>query len=343
MQENAAKEHAVSAGLNVRERINNQAGPFTWFVWLLITSPIGLPLWFLGILTGVKRLQTAWVSLANAFISAIHGEQFEADTKGIKPLDFVQHTINGSNLLNVVKYSDGSYHRFIRCVDIQGCAQRVELSQIIPGELQALGLGDTLPMALKYTLGQVRVGIFPTLNACGVPIEAAIQSSVKKGVAKPAKAGEEPQKEPSKPVAETAPSHAPTTITQAPQVTANSLAPVATPANVRATQGAGALASPTNKPVRAAVGKLVFAGVQKINQDGKDPYTTFVVSVQTDTGECVDFTGFDLKKTFGGSPPEIAVGQRVRIALMGKESFTTERGDGQVLNKTRNVYEIEAL
>jgi hypothetical protein len=332
MQENAAKEHAVSAGINAREKLNNQAGPFTWFVWLLITSPIGLPLWFLGILTGVKRLQTAWVSLANAIISAIHGEQFETDTKGIKPVDFVQHTINSGNLLNVVKYSDGSYHRFVRCVDLKGCAHRVELSQIIPGELQALGLGDTLPMALKYTLGQVRAGIFPALNARGVPLEAAVQASAKTGVAKPAKAGDE-----------SAPSEAPTATAQAPKGTANSPVPVATPAHTQAPQVLSALASPTNKPVRAAVGKLVFAGVQKINQDGKDPYTTFVVSVQSDTGECVDFTGFDLKKTFGGSPPEIAVGQRVRIALMGKESFTSERGDGQVLKKTRNVYEIEAL
>ena len=312
--------------------------PLAWIFWGIITSPIGLPCFFVGIIIGVESLQTVWPKLTIPLVEIFYGKSELGYSTASTPAaveDFVQHPLDPKNLLNIARCNDGEFRRFIRHIDENGFVGPIELSIIVPGELCALGMENDLGSALRYTLRQFEQGVFKET----VPWIAVSPT----GQIIPATddAQEQP---PAVPLAkEDSSSHQ-----QAPEN--EQKACVEQPASSRPPPKQDApMESQRMKPndstanavdkSKGDIGRVMFAEMRDYpSKGGRPAYSSFTVRLRKENGQEVAFTGVDLESKFTGTDA-FKSGDRVQIVSYGKQTVDVKE-DGQWKKSHRNCYGV---
>lgn len=300
--------------------------PLAWVFWGVLTSPIGLPCFVIGIILGVESLQKVWPRLTNPIVEAFHGKTEMKDQPNVQQdiEDYVQHVFDADNLLSVAQCADGYFHRFIRHIDDRGYVGPIDLSIIVPGELAALGMENTLDSALKYTLRQFEQGVFRTTVPwimCNSPAQdGGTVSTILRPTAAPPAQPAPKEEAPANDSLETSP----LTSQKPPK------APVTRPLEPNA--------SAIDK-TKGDIGKVVFAGMCDYPAKGGRPaYASFTVRLRKDDGQEVSFTGVDLESRFTGSEG-FTCGDRVQIIRHGMQSVEIMEA-GQPKRSFRNCFSV---
>lgn len=306
------------------ETIKSPASSLSWLFWGFITAPIGLPCWILGVIIGVERLQTAWISITLPIIEFIHGKQAGTDeTPPANIADYVQHVLDDRNLLTIAACADGYTLRFIRHVDESGFVKRIDLTVIVPGELASIGMANTIDCALRYTLRQIEQGVFRQV----APWNKAAKPTVPDATVN-------------------TPEQAETTVS--PKVVADAPSQQSSPEsapmdNIDAASQEATKDNPPHKPAKAKggdVGKVIFSGMREYpaKKKGDRTYSSFTVRLQTDDGKEIEFNGVDLQSRFTGNDA-FRKGDRVRIVRRGKQPVELVE-HGKLVTKYRNCFGV---
>lgn len=280
--------------------------PLLWLFYSLVTAPVGFPMWLFGVITGVDRLQRAWGDSTRSLLHLFRGGK-SSHSAALSVSDYHQVPLEGGNLLNLCRCVDDYTLRFIRHVDEQGYVQRIDLSMIVPGELEALGLPDTMDSAVAYTMRQIRQGILQKVSPLDLPAVTVMP-----------------------------PATEPTTEAPAAEVAAPASPAREVPVPVEP-------AAKAAKPItteKGVVGKVLLAQLMEFpaRSPRDKPYSSFTVRLQTDDGQETVFSGVDLESRFTGDDA-FRKGDRVRIERLGKQQVEVVE-EGKRVFRQRNCFRV---